>query len=69
MVNQDPVLFSVSIRDNISYGLSGCSLDQVQEAARKANAHDFISSLKNGYDTGELLPEEEHWFIGSRIKA
>ncbi|TNM93170.1 hypothetical protein fugu_018572 [Takifugu bimaculatus] len=51
VVNQDPVLFSTSIRDNITYGLSDCSLDQVQEAARNAGAHDFISKLKSGYDT------------------
>lgn len=55
MVNQDPVLFSTSIRDNIAYGLSDCSLDQIQEAARNAGAHDFISRLKNGYDTGKLI--------------
>uniref|UniRef100_A0A674MSC9 Transporter associated with antigen processing, subunit type a n=1 Tax=Takifugu rubripes TaxID=31033 RepID=A0A674MSC9_TAKRU len=51
VVNQDPVLFSTSIRDNIAYGLSDCSLDQIQEAARNAGAHDFISKLKSGYDT------------------
>lgn len=55
VVNQDPVLFSTSIRDNIAYGLSDCSLQQVEEAARSANAHDFISKLKKGYDTGKLL--------------
>lgn len=54
VVNQDPVLFSGTIRDNIAYGLIDCSLDDIQEAARKANAHDFISQLKKGYDTGEL---------------
>lgn len=57
MVNQDPVLFSTSIRDNIAYGLSDCSLEQIEEAARSANAHDFISQLKNGYDTGERMPK------------
>lgn len=54
MVNQDPVLFSTSIRDNIAYGLPDCPLDQIQDAARKAGAHDFISKLKSGYDTGKL---------------
>lgn len=54
-MNQDPVLFSGTIRDNIAYGFEECSLDQVQDAARKAYAHDFISQLKNGYNTGELI--------------
>ncbi|XP_068603186.1 antigen peptide transporter 2-like [Brachionichthys hirsutus] len=52
LVNQDPVLFTGSVRDNIAYGLAAdCSLDEIQEAARKANAHDFILKLENGYDT------------------
>lgn len=53
VVNQEPVLFSGTIRDNIAYGLSDCSLEEIQEAARKANAHDFIERLEKGYDTGE----------------
>ncbi|XP_078123105.1 antigen peptide transporter 2-like [Sander vitreus] len=51
VVSQGPVLFSGSIRDNIAYGLDECSLDEIQEAARKANAHDFIKQLEKGYDT------------------
>ncbi|XP_076005926.1 antigen peptide transporter 2a [Genypterus blacodes] len=51
VVSQEPVLFSGSIRQNIIYGLADCSLDEIQEAARKANAHDFIQKLANGYDT------------------
>uniref|UniRef100_A0AAQ4RRB7 Transporter associated with antigen processing, subunit type a n=1 Tax=Gasterosteus aculeatus aculeatus TaxID=481459 RepID=A0AAQ4RRB7_GASAC len=50
LVSQEPVLFSGSIRDNIAYGLAECSLDEIQEAARKANAHDFIMKLEKGYD-------------------
>lgn len=53
MVSQEPVLFSGSVRDNITYGLPGCSLDEIEEAARKANAHEFIQRLQKGYDTGE----------------
>lgn len=53
MVGQEPVLFSGTVRDNIAYGLQGCSMERVKEAARKANAHAFISKLENGYDTGK----------------
>ncbi|KAJ8361736.1 hypothetical protein AAFF_G00429380, partial [Aldrovandia affinis] len=52
MVGQEPVLFSGSIRDNIAYGLEHCPLERVQDAARRANAHGFISQLEHGYDTG-----------------
>lgn len=52
MVGQDPVLFSGSIRDNIAYGLTDCSMEEVQEAARLAHAHDFIQQMGRGYDTG-----------------
>lgn len=51
MVGQEPVLFSGTVRDNIAYGLQGCSMERVKEAARKANAHAFICKLENGYDT------------------
>uniref|UniRef100_A0A8C2E985 Antigen peptide transporter 2 n=1 Tax=Cyprinus carpio TaxID=7962 RepID=A0A8C2E985_CYPCA len=51
MVGQEPVLFSGTVRDNIAYGLPGCSMDKVKEAASKANAHAFISKLENGYNT------------------
>ncbi|XP_077051207.1 antigen peptide transporter 2a [Siphateles boraxobius] len=51
MVGQEPVLFSGTVRDNIGYGLPGCSMERVKEAASKANAHAFISKLENGYDT------------------
>lgn len=53
MVGQEPVLFSGTVRDNIAYGLPGCSKERVKEAASKANAHAFICKLENGYDTGK----------------
>ncbi|XP_033980513.1 antigen peptide transporter 2a [Trematomus bernacchii] len=65
VVSQQPVLFSGSIRDNIAYGVAECSLDEIQEAARKANAHDFINQLEKGYDTevgeggGQLAQSEK----------
>lgn len=52
MVGQDPVLFSGSIRDNIAYGLTDCDQKKVEDAAKDANAHDFISRLEKRYDTG-----------------
>jgi len=51
VVLQEPLLFSATIAENILYGRLEASMDDVLEAARSANAHDFISSLPNGYDT------------------
>ena len=51
MVQQDVYLFSGSVYDNIVYGKPGASRAEVEEAARLAGAHDFISALPQGYDT------------------
>lgn len=51
VVTQDPFLFSRSIAENIRYGMPDAALEQVEEAARQANAHDFITQLPEGYDT------------------
>ncbi len=51
MVQQDVYLFSGTIFDNISYGKQGASRDEVVEAAKRAGAHEFITGLKDGYDT------------------
>jgi ABC-type multidrug transport system fused ATPase/permease subunit len=51
IVSQDTYIFSNSIRENIAYGLRDVSDEQVMEAARLANAHEFISKLPNSYDT------------------
>ena len=45
------LLFGGSIRENIGYGLPGAGDDEIIAAAKKANAHDFISKLPEGYDT------------------
>ncbi|MDC7124119.1 MAG: ABC transporter ATP-binding protein [Spirochaetales bacterium] len=51
IVQQDVYIFSGNIRDNISYGRLDASDEEIYEAARNANIHDFIISLPNGYDT------------------
>ena len=56
IVQQDVFLFDGSVRDNIAYGRHDASAAQVEDAARRANAHEFIERLPEGYDT----------FIGER---
>lgn len=51
MVQQDVYLFSGTVYDNIAYGKCGASMEEVIDAARKAGAHEFITKLKNGYNT------------------
>jgi ATP-binding cassette subfamily B protein len=51
VVLQDTVLFAASVRDNIGYGAPGSAPEAIEEAARLANAHDFIRALPQGYDT------------------
>ena len=51
VVFQDPALFSGTIRENISYGNSSASIDNITQAAKSANAHEFIEKLEKGYDT------------------
>lgn len=48
---QEPTLFATTIRGNIQYGNPNATQDQIEEAARLANAHDFIASFPDGYDT------------------
>ncbi len=51
LVPQDPVIFAASARDNIRFGRPGASDAEVEEAARAAAAHEFLSDLPQGYDT------------------
>ncbi|MCB1310725.1 MAG: ABC transporter ATP-binding protein/permease [Sedimentitalea sp.] len=51
VVPQDTVLFNDTIRYNIGYGRDGASQEQIEQAARDAQIHDFIASLPQGYDT------------------
>jgi len=51
LVSQEVVLFDLSVAENIALGQAGCTRDQVEEAARHAHAHEFITALPKGYDT------------------
>ena len=50
-VNQESILFNDTFFNNISFGVPNASLEEVQQAARIANAHDFIMATEQGYDT------------------
>ncbi|PUZ55213.1 hypothetical protein GQ55_5G194300 [Panicum hallii var. hallii] len=51
LVNQEPLLFMTSIKDNISYGKEDATIEEIKRAAELANAANFIDKLPNGYDT------------------
>jgi len=51
MIPQDPILFHRSIRENIAYGKPNASDEEIIAAAKMARCHEFISHLKDGYET------------------
>jgi ABC-type multidrug transport system fused ATPase/permease subunit len=51
LVIQEPILFSTTIRENIAYGRPSATMDEIEAAARAANAHDFITKLPRGYES------------------
>ncbi|KAK4484362.1 hypothetical protein RD792_006939 [Penstemon davidsonii] len=51
LVNQEPVLFATSIKENIMFGKEGASMEDIEKAAKAANAHDFIVKLPDAYET------------------
>jgi ATP-binding cassette subfamily B protein len=51
IIEQDIFLFSRTVAENIAFGYPGASRDRIEEAARTAQAHDFITKFKDGYDT------------------
>lgn len=68
IVLQDTFLFNVSIKENIRYGNLGASDNEIIEAAKTANAHNFIMQLPNGYDTvlndnGESLSQGQRQLL------
>lgn len=56
MVSQEPILFNDTVYNNIAFGIKNATREKVMEAAKIANAHDFIMNLEGGYDA----------FIGDR---
>ena len=51
VAQQDVFLFSMSIRDNIAYGIPNATMEQIEAAAKSAQIHDFMQTLPYGYDT------------------
>ena len=51
VVSQEPVLFDTTIAENIRYGQEDASMEDIEQAARSANAHEFVSQLPDGYNT------------------
>jgi len=51
IVSDDPFLFSASVAENIAYGRPGAGAEQIEEAARRAQAYDFVSALPEGFQT------------------
>merc|ERR1712238_152018 len=51
LVAQEPVLFNISVRDNIKFGLNNVTQEDIEKAAKEANCHDFITAFPIGYDT------------------
>ncbi len=51
IVTQDTILFNDTVKNNIAYGSEDCPITKVIEAAKTANAHEFINELPDGYDT------------------
>jgi ABC-type multidrug transport system fused ATPase/permease subunit len=56
VVTQEPHLFACSIADNIAYGCTAATREQIIEAAKHANCHDFITQFADGYDTLVGMP-------------
>lgn len=65
MVLQDTVLFSTTIKENISYGRAGATFEEIVEAAKKAQAHEFISAMPRGYDS-PVGERGTHLSVGQR---
>ncbi|GAB3668027.1 ABC transporter ATP-binding protein [Ramlibacter alkalitolerans] len=65
VVPQEPMLFAVSVRENIAYGRPEATMEEIEAAARAARAHEFIIDLPHGYDT-ELMERATNLSGGQR---
>jgi ATP-binding cassette subfamily B protein len=65
VVPQEPMLFAVSVRENIAYGRPEATMEEIEAAARAARAHEFIIDLPHGYDT-ELVERAANLSGGQR---
>jgi ABC-type multidrug transport system fused ATPase/permease subunit len=65
LVPQDPFLFAGTIADNVAFGRPDAPADAIEEAARMANAHEFIAALPDGYAT-EIMEGAVNLSIGQR---
>ena len=63
-VLQDTVLFGASVRENIAYGKPDATLEEIEEAAKQAHAHEFITALPQGYET--ILSERGRTLSGGQ---
>jgi ATP-binding cassette subfamily B protein len=65
VVPQEPMLFAVSVRENIAYGRPDATMEEIEAAARAARAHEFVIDLPQGYDT-ELVERASNLSGGQR---
>ena len=68
MVLQDSVLFEGTIRENIAFGQPGAGIEDIVEAAKKANIHEMIESLPDGYET-HVSEQGENFSAGQRQRV
>ena len=68
MVLQDSVLFEGTIRENIAFGRPGAGIEDIVEAAKKANIHEMIESLPDSYET-HVSEQGENFSAGQRQRV
>lgn len=64
LVSQEPALFATSIKENILYGKDGATQEEIEAAAKAANAHTFIVGLPQGYNTQVWNRRLFTYFVG-----
>lgn len=63
LVAQEPILFATTVKENILFGKEEASQEEIVQAAKAANAHNFISQLPNGYDTLVSIKQYLLWYF------